>query len=86
MAFNEDGSLNRSGVEILASAYTTDAAFTDYEQVSVGYTPAENQTVAVFIEKDDRGESDDNWVHLDDVGLTAQWLKVSQELLKFSEE
>lgn len=86
LAFNENGSLNRSGVEILASAYTTDAAFTDYEQVSVGYTPAENQTVAVFIEKDDRGESDDNWVHLDDVGLTAQWLKVSQELLKFSEE
>lgn len=78
--FNDDGSVNGEKTEILASAYTTDAAFSAYEQVSVEYTPTENQTVAILICKDDRGESDDNWVLLDDVSLEETYLTVTDDL------
>ena len=78
--FNEDGSVNGEKTEILASAYTTDAAFSAYEQISVEYTPTENQTVALLICKDERGESDDNWVLLDDVSLEETYLKVTDDL------
>lgn len=80
LVFNEDGSVNGEKTEILAFSYTTDAAFSAYEQVSVEYTPTKDQTIAILICKDDRGKSDDNWVLLDDVSLEETYLKVTDDL------